>query len=96
MHCREQAAAAHDGDEAEGGGGWLGRGWTCFVLLGYAAGLVLPIQASIEMNVSIQKVLTPAQRSSLLAADAFLEPVEEVFSFLEDTMTVRIGCALGT
>ena len=47
------------------------------------------------MNISIQKVLAPAQRSSALAADAFLAPMEEVFEFLEDVITVRIGYALG-
>ena len=81
--------------EACGDGKWQAQLFKIFVFLGYVAGIALPIQAHIQMNVSIQRTLSPAQRSSVLAADAFLAPMEEIFEFLEDTVTVRIGYALG-
>ena len=81
--------------EACGNGKWRQHLLSLLAALGYILGVALPIQAQIEMNASIQSALTPAQRTSVLAADAFLAPVEEIFEFLEDTVTVRIGYALG-
>ena len=42
------------------------------------------------MQSSIQSNLEPANRVGVLFGMAFLVPFEEVFVFLEDTMTVRI------
>merc|ERR1719320_574591 len=48
------------------------------------------------MKKSIQVNLYPFERTAVLAADAFLTPFQEIFQFLEDTMTVRINFAIAS
>ena len=58
--------------------------------MAYMLSIVLAILSPIVMQQSIQSQLEPANRVGVLFAMAFLVPFEEVFVFLEDTMTVRI------
>jgi len=46
------------------------------------------------MPKSIQQNLTPANRSAQLTISAFLTPIGEIFAFIEDTMTVKVGYAM--
>ena len=62
-----------------------------FLYIGAIVALVL--EASI-MPASIQETLPPADRIAQLAMENFLAPIEEIFSFLEDTMTVKVGYAV--
>jgi hypothetical protein len=48
------------------------------------------------MPKSIQKTLSPTDRASQTAMDSFLIPVEEIFAFIEDTMTVKVGYAIAS
>ena len=66
-----------------------------FEQLGYMGSLGVAIAVPIIMLPSIQKSLDPTHRTAVLAANAFLVPMEDVFCFLEDTMTVRINFAMG-
>ena len=58
----------------------------CVIVAQWVEGFILPL--------SIQTTLTPADRTSQLAMRSFLSPIEEIFSFLEDTMTVKVGYAI--
>ena len=51
---------------------------------------------NVIMPKSIQQTLTPTDRASQSAMDAFLTPVEEIFAFIEDTMTVKVGYAIAS
>ena len=51
---------------------------------------------SIIMPKSIQQTLSPTDRASQTAMDSFLTPVEEIFAFIEDTMTVKVGYAIAS
>jgi hypothetical protein len=42
------------------------------------------------MPKKIQQSLSPADRSAQLVLDSFLEPIKEVFVFLEDAMVVKV------
>ena len=42
------------------------------------------------------KILTPTDRASQSAMDAFLTPIHEIFGFIEDTMTVKVGYAIAS
>jgi hypothetical protein len=53
----------------------------------YMASITALIFEAIIMPKSIQETLSPSDRSAQLAMQSFLTPVEEIFSFLEDTMT---------
>ena len=64
-----------------------------FVLL-YFCSICALVAEAVIMPASIQESLPPADRSSQLAMRSFLAPVEEIFSFLEDTMTVKVGYAV--
>ena len=52
------------------------------------------IYEKLIMKKSIQTTLSPTDRAAQMAMDAVLTPVGEVFAFLEDTMTVKVGYAL--
>jgi len=66
--------------------------WT---LLGiFLLTIVALVAESSVMPTSIQQTLTPTEGSARLAMAAFLTPVKEVFSFLEDAMVVKVGYAL--
>ena len=43
-----------------------------------------------------QRALTVPERNSMLAADAFLVPLVEIFQFLEDVVAVKISAAMVT
>jgi len=49
---------------------------------------------NVMIATSSQAKLTVPQRNSMIAADAFLTPVKEIFQFLEDTVTVKITYAM--
>eukprot|EP00944_MAST-04C_sp_MAST-4C-sp1_P015495 g15495.t1 len=51
---------------------------------------------SVIMPKSKQKTLTPTDRASQSAMDAFLTPIHEIFGFIEDTMTVKVGYAIAS
>ena len=68
------------------------RAWE---MLGYVGAVTAGVCQPLIMQQSIQNTLDPAHRAAVLAAHAFLIPLEEVFCFLEDTMTVRINFAMG-
>lgn len=70
--------------------------YSLFGLLGYLAAIGMAIEIPIVMKQSIQQNLYPFERTAVLAADAFLIPFEEIFQFLEDTMTVRINFAIAS
>jgi len=70
--------------------------YNLFGLFGYLASLGMLIEIPIIMKKSIQQNLYPFERTAVLAADAFLTPFEEIFQFLEDTMTVRINFAIAS
>ena len=67
-----------------------------FEQVGYIGALAAGVCQPLIMQQSIQNNLNPAHRAAVLAAHAFLIPMEEVFCFLEDTMTVRINFAMGS
>ena len=52
------------------------------------------VAEAVIMPKSIQETLSPSDRTAQLAMSSFLTPVEEIFSFLEDTMTVKVGYAV--
>lgn len=54
------------------------------------------VAEAVIMPKSIQQNLTPADGAARLAMSAFLTPVNEIFSFLEDAMVVKVGYALAT
>ena len=58
--------------------------------------IVCMIMMPIYMMNSIQSSFTPAERNAVLAVGAFLTPADEIFSFLEDLMVVRISYAIAT
>ena len=64
------------------------------VALIYAASITATVMEAVIMPKSIQENLSPADRASQLAMSSFLTPVEEIFVFLEDTMTVKVGYAV--
>lgn len=43
-----------------------------------------------------QRLLSVPMRNSMLAGDAFLVPLREIFQFLEDVVTVRVMAAIGS
>jgi hypothetical protein len=49
---------------------------------------------SVMMSESIQTTLSVSAKNVELAAGVFLPPVEEIFAFLEDTVTVRVNYAI--
>ena len=66
---------------------------TLFFLL-YVGCIVAMIAEATIMPSSIQDNLPPADRSAQMAMESFLAPVKEIFAFLEDTMTVKVGYAV--
>ena len=62
--------------------------------LGVTGALFAVIVEATVMPMSIQQNLGPPDRAAQLAMQSFLTPVGEVFSFLEDAMTIRVGYAL--
>lgn len=87
------STVAADGDHF--GVNQLSKCEKVFGIVGYVGALCCAVSTPIIMMSQIQSVLHPASRSAVLAAGAFLTPLEEVFAFLEDTMTVRINFAMG-
>ena len=67
-----------------------------FFALLYIGSIVALVMEAVIMPASIQESLPPADRSSQLAITSFLAPIEEIFSFLEDTMTVKVGYAVAS
>jgi hypothetical protein len=64
-----------------------------------AGGLMLAcigalVAESTIMPKEIQRRLSPMDRSAQLAMAAFLTPIQEVFAFLEDAMTIQVGYAI--
>eukprot|EP00808_Paulinella_micropora_P027783 g63657.t1 len=71
-----------------------------FVMYVYMAVFASTIAALVaEMSImpnQVQTALSPEDRSAQLAMASFLEPIKQVFAFLEDSMTVRVGYALAS
>jgi len=55
----------------------------------YICSIFALVAEAVIMPASIQESLPPADRSSQLAMQSFLAPIEEIFSFIEDTMYVK-------
>ena len=55
--------------------------------------LAVVFEATI-MPKSIQTNLSPPDRAAQLAMASFLEPVKEIFAFLEDAMIIKVGYAI--
>eukprot|EP00936_MAST-01D_sp_MAST-1D-sp1_P000661 g661.t1 len=66
----------------------------CMVL--FIAAVAAQIAEFTILPKQIQTTLTPGQRSAELAMSSFLTPIEEIFAFLEDAMTIQVGYALAT
>ncbi len=66
-----------------------------FVFIFFAS-ITAMVFESIIMPKSIQQTLSPTDRASQTAMDSFLTPVEEIFAFIEDTMTVKVGYAIAS
>lgn len=64
------------------------------LLVTFLLAIVALIAEAQIMPTSIQKTLSPTDGAARLAMSAFLTPVQEVFSFLEDAMVVKVGYAL--
>mmetsp|Transcript_92950 Transcript_92950/g.262772 ORF Transcript_92950/g.262772 Transcript_92950/m.262772 type:complete len:693 (+) Transcript_92950:145-2223(+) len=62
---------------------------------GLYLGLFVSILAAVFMSLSTQKLLRMTERNAMLAADAFLIPFGDIFQFLEDAVSVKIGYAIG-
>merc|ERR1711966_218412 len=62
---------------------------------GIGAGVGFMVWAQIFMANEVQAKIPFENRNALLAAMAFLLPFEQIFLFLEDTMSVRINHAMG-
>lgn len=67
----------------------------CFGIVVIGAIVAVVMEATI-MPMSIQQSLRPPDRAAQLAMNSFLVPVSEMFAFIEDAMTVRVGYALAT
>ncbi len=72
--------------------------WRIFLIvlvaLIYFASIMAVVAEAVIMPQQIQASLPPADRSAQLAMQSFLAPVQEIFAFLEDTMTVKVGYAV--
>lgn len=58
-------------------------------------GLGATIFCQIYIAEDTQSVLSVTERNSMLAADAVLTPIREVFQFLEDSVCVKVGSLVG-
>lgn len=61
----------------------------------FGLAMAAEIFMSIYMAEQTQMEFSLSERNAMLAADAFLTPVQEVFMFLEDAVSVRVGIAVG-
>ena len=93
-----QGSSESDINAAAAGGQSAGRpvlpGATGLVYVAMLAVVAAIIIEAVIMPQSIQQNLSPADRAAELAMSAFLTPIREIFQFLEDTMTVKVGYAL--
>ena len=69
---------------------WYGIALVIVVFIGIMA----TVTESVIMPASIQDRLSPSERAAQLAMSSFLTPIKEIFSFIEDTMSVEVGYAL--
>ena len=60
----------------------------------FMAMVVVQIGEAQIMPQSIQHNLSPADRAAQLTISLFLTPIAEIFAFIEDTMTVKVGYAM--
>jgi hypothetical protein len=61
---------------------------------GLMAYIILQIVVPIFMRNSIQETLSVVNRNTVIAAEAFLVPYNQVFQFIEDIVMVRVNYAL--
>ena len=68
------------------------------ILAGLAimAFIAAEVYCAILIANATQRALTVPERNSMLAADAFLVPLVEIFQFLEDVVAVKISAAMVT
>ena len=70
------------------------KGAKIVIAIIYLLGIAALVAESTIMPKSIQQTLAPADRSAQLAMASFLEPMKEIFAFIEDSMAVQVGYAL--
>lgn len=63
---------------------------------GAIAGIGVTVLVGVVMSKQTQLALTVQSRNAMLATEAFLEPVKDIFQFLEDATTVKITYAIGS
>lgn len=64
--------------------------------LAIVAFIAAEVYCAILIANATQRALTVPERNSMLAADAFLVPLVEIFQFLEDVVAVKISAAMVT
>ncbi|CAE7036234.1 SEP1 [Symbiodinium sp. CCMP2592] len=65
----------------------------CLAIMAFIAA---EVYCAILIANATQRALTVPERNSMLAADAFLVPLVEIFQFLEDVVAVKISAAMVT
>ena len=66
-----------------------------FWAYGFGLGIMAEVMITINLQQDIQNKLSLSNRNVQAATGAILGPLGEIFSFIEETMTVRISQAMG-
>lgn len=67
-----------------------------FWAYGFGLGIMAEVMITVNLQQDIQNKLSLSNRNVQAATDAILGPLGEIFSFIEETMTVRISQAMGS
>eukprot|EP00434_Breviolum_minutum_P022948 symbB.v1.2.020244.t1/scaffold1693.1/size105633/14 len=68
----------------------------CLTCVGFSLAIGAECYLMILTANITQRLLTVPLRNSMLAGDAFLVPLREIFQFLEDVVTVKVMAAIGS
>jgi len=87
---RRRQPDAQEAPKRGGGGREALLGQLCIYL-----GIGASVFCQVYIAESTQLALSVTERNSMLAADAILTPIREVFQFLEDSVSVKVGSLVG-
>jgi hypothetical protein len=68
--------------------------WMCGFLLVIMLGIAASICKIAIMPAEVQHTMQPTERAAQMAIGAFINPVREIFAFLEDSMATRVAYAM--
>eukprot|EP00439_Symbiodinium_sp_Y106_P065242 s1446_g10.t1 len=93
---QDQEDSEDDEPESTDSGVCVRRVLRILACLAIMAFIAAEVYCAILIANATQRALTVPERNSMLAADAFLVPLVEIFQFLEDVVAVKISAAMVT